>query len=142
MLVNTPKPSSKPTTTAPTIPTKKDYSGVQYPIDYGEESPISIGLQFSDHNGVEKSISFPNRNQYKNWKRENQKIKRKSFGVSLFNIRKGFMDSVNKEKDNKEAMYALMNKLQRDKDREDLRIACEKTGNVSVMNAFRDMVVS
>src|SRR3990167_2302651 len=94
-----PKDSCFHCNSVPTIPTKKDYSGVQYPIDYGEESPISIGLQFSDHNGVEKSISFPNRREYKLWKKENQIAKRKSFGVSLFNIRKEFIDSVNKHKD-------------------------------------------
>lgn len=123
-------------------PSKKDYSNVQYPQDFGLESPITIAIQFSDHNGVEKSISFPNRLEYKNWKRENQIVKRKSFGVSLFNIRKGFMDSVNREKDQEEAMYALMKKLQRDKDREELRVEMTKKGNsAEMMNMFKNIQV-
>ena len=137
-----PKDSCSHCNSAETIPTKKNYSEVFYRFDPGEESPISIGLQFSDHNGVERSISFPNRREYKLWKKENQIIKRKSLGTSSFTIRKGFMDSVNKQKDQEEAMDALMRKLKRDQEREELRVACEKTGNVNVMNAFRNMVIA
>lgn len=83
------------------------------------ETVQAISLRYRDHNGVDQSISFPNRAQYKAWKNENESIRRKSHKTSQFSIYRSFLDTKNNHQDLMEMLFLVSRKMKQQKELED-----------------------